>query len=97
VARCGIATHDRQDVDERTAAVTGNHRRERVGHRNQSEIVRLELGASVVQRRLQRERRPADSGVVDHNLYVGGLFGGRGDRSGIGDVERDRRQPLVGG
>ena len=60
------------------------------------EVVGLELGAGVVERRLQRVRRPADSGVVDDDLDVGRLFGGRGDRVGIGDVERDRRQPVVG-
>ena len=59
---------DRQDVDQRAAAIAPEHRRERAAHRERAEIVRLHLAARVVDRRRTEqwsERRNAR--VVDQD------------------------------
>src|SRR5256884_6711618 len=87
---------DGQDVDECASAVAFQHRRERLRHRDQTEIVGLKFHSSDVEGGAQRDADVEDSGVVDDHLYVVEFARDRRDSVGVRNVELDRHDAGVG-
>ena len=96
VRACGGQPAQRRvDVDERTPAVSLKHRREGLCHGERTEDVGLVDGAHLVKRRGQQAAARTHAGVVDHDGGVtrGGCRGSH--RFGVGDVERERHDPVI--
>ena len=70
--------------------------RERARDADGSEQVGLELGADVLEWRVEHRRPERDAGVVDDDRHIGGGPGRRGDRVVVGDIEHERDDPTVG-
>ena len=87
-------TQNRADVDDPTAALRSQIRQHLTGQPHQAEEVGVEQLLSLGDRTLLGGAEDPDSGVVDQNVDAPRPLDdrrhGRGDRRGVGDVERDQ-------
>jgi hypothetical protein len=92
VPTCGKGGHraDREDLQDRAAAVGGEHRRERADHRELAPEVHLHLEPRAVERGREERGHRRGAAVVDEQREVGAARGGGRHLGGVGDVELER-------
>lgn len=83
------------NVDQRAAAIAGQHRRERLGDSQRTEVVGLEHSLDVLDVTAQQLRRAQYPGVVDDDLGIGGQVGQCRNGIGVGDVEGGADDPRI--